>query len=40
MGEVLPFILFLSLAGLCFVVYKTQKYIWKLDMANKKVKNT
>jgi phosphatidylglycerophosphate synthase len=38
MGEVLPFILFLSLAGLCFVVYKTQKYIWKLDMANKKSK--
>ena len=36
MGKALPSVLFFSLAGLCFVVYKTQKYIWELDMESKK----
>lgn len=33
---VLPFFLGISFLGLCFVVYRTQKYIWKMDMENKK----
>jgi len=32
----LPFILVFSLAGLIIVVYRTQRYIWKLDMKNKR----
>lgn len=28
----LPWVLVFSLCGLCLVVYKTQKYIWKKDM--------
>lgn len=32
----LPFILPLSLFGLCFVVYQTQKEIWEMDMLKKR----
>lgn len=32
----LPFFLGASFLVLCFVVYRTQKYIWKMDMVNKK----
>lgn len=31
----LPYILILSFLGLCVVVFRTQKYIWKIDMKNK-----
>ena len=31
----LPFVLALSLLGLCVVVYQTQKRIWSIDMKNK-----
>jgi len=36
MSRVLPFVLASSFIGLCWVVYKTQKYIWGLDMKDKK----
>ncbi|MBI2546438.1 hypothetical protein HYV81_04615 [Candidatus Woesearchaeota archaeon] len=36
MAKALPYILILSLLGLCVVVYRTQSYIWGIDMANKK----
>jgi len=32
----LPYILIIALIGLCIVVYRTQKYIWKIDMKNKR----
>ncbi|UCF86845.1 MAG: hypothetical protein JSV71_05000 [Nitrospiraceae bacterium] len=32
----LPFFLVTSFVVLCLVVYRTQKYIWKMDMENKK----
>lgn len=32
----LPWILGISIAGLCVIVYRTQKFLWKLDMENKK----
>jgi len=35
MVQALPFVLAFSCAGLCFVVYKTQKYIWQIDMGKK-----
>jgi len=31
----LVYILIISIAVLCIVVYRTQKYIWKIDMAEK-----
>jgi len=34
----LPWILGLSIAFLCFVVFRTQKYIWNIDMADKQVR--
>jgi len=33
--KVLIYILLLSVAFLCIVVYRTQKYIWNIDMQNK-----
>ena len=35
--KVLVYILVLSIVFLCIVVYRTQRYIWKTDMQNKKV---
>lgn len=32
----LPVLLPFSLFGLCFVVYRTSRYIWAIDMENKK----
>ena len=34
--KVLVYILVISIVFLCIVVYRTQKYIWKIDMQNKK----
>ena len=34
--KVLIYILILSIVFLCVVIYRTQKYIWKKDMENKK----
>lgn len=34
--KILIYILILAVAFLCFVVYRTQKYIWNIDMQNKK----
>ncbi len=36
MAVSLPYILALLFFGLCVVVYRTQKYIWKIDMQDKK----
>jgi len=36
MEKVLVYIFVLSVVFLCIVVYRTQKYIWKTDMQNKK----
>lgn len=36
MAKALPYILGFSIIGLIIVVYRTQKYIWKMDMKNKK----
>jgi phosphatidylglycerophosphate synthase len=33
--KTLVYILIISIAVLCIVVYRTQKYIWKIDMAEK-----
>ena len=33
--KALIYILLLSVAFLCIVVYRTQKYIWKIDMQDK-----
>ena len=33
--KILVYILVLSVLLLCFIVYRTQKYIWNIDMANK-----
>ena len=35
MSQLLPFVLFLSFAGLCITVYRTQKSIWKMDREQK-----
>jgi len=35
--RVLVYIFILSVVFLCIVVYRTQKYIWKTDMQNKKI---
>ena len=37
--KILPFILFISIAVMCVVVYRTQKYIWNMDMAEKKARD-
>ena len=37
MVKALPYVLIISTLGLIVVVYRTQKYIWKLDMKNKKL---
>lgn len=34
-APVLPYVLAISFIGLCIVVYKTQKEIWKIDIINK-----
>jgi len=36
--KILVYILIASIAVLCIVVYRTQKYIWKIDMAEKKTR--
>ena len=33
--KILPYIIVLSIIFLCAVIYRTQKYIWKMDMTNK-----
>jgi len=33
--KVLIYILLLSVAFLCIVIYRTQKYIWNIDMEDK-----
>ena len=37
MVKALPYVLIISTLGLIVVVYRTQKYIWRLDMKNKKL---
>jgi len=32
---ILPYLLALSIVGLCVIVFRTQKYIWAVDMASK-----
>ena len=32
----IPYIFVLFVLGICVVVYRTQKYIWNMDMAEKK----
>jgi phosphatidylglycerophosphate synthase len=32
----LPYILILSVAFICVIIYRTQKYVWYIDMQNKK----
>jgi phosphatidylglycerophosphate synthase len=34
--KALPFALVIFIIGLCFVVFRTQKYIWKIDMEDKR----
>ena len=36
LDKIIPWILYISLLGLIILVYKTQKYIWKKDMEEKK----
>ena len=36
MAGALPYVLLFSLLGLIVVTYKTQNYIWNIDMKNKK----
>ena len=33
--RILLYVLVISIAVLCIVVYRTQKYIWKIDMTEK-----
>ena len=33
--KILPYIVILSITVFCVIVYRTQKYIWKIDMKNK-----
>lgn len=35
LAQALPYLLVFSFVGLCITVYKTQKYIWNIDMNNK-----
>jgi phosphatidylglycerophosphate synthase len=37
--RILVHILIVSIAILCVVTYRTQKYIWKIDMAHKRISN-
>jgi archaetidylinositol phosphate synthase len=37
--KILPYILLISIAVMCIVVYRTQKYIWKMDMAEKRARD-
>ena len=37
--KILVYILIVSIAVLCIVVYRTQRYIWKIDMAEKKTRD-
>lgn len=37
MEKVLIYIFIVFIAALCVVIYRTQKYIWKIDMQNKRV---
>ncbi|MEW6359461.1 MAG: CDP-alcohol phosphatidyltransferase family protein [Planctomycetota bacterium] len=32
---ILPYLLGLAIVGLCVIVFRTQKYVWGVDMANK-----
>lgn len=34
--KILVYILIISICALCFVVFRTQKYIWQIDMKDKK----
>jgi len=34
--KLLPVIFIVSIAFLCLIVFRTQKYIWNIDMADKK----
>ena len=34
--RILPFVFAIIFVSMCIVVYRTQKYIWKIDMAEKK----
>jgi len=36
LAKILIYLLPVSIVVLCIVVYRTQKYIWKLDMQTKK----
>lgn len=36
LASALPYVLVFSTLGLIYTVYKSQKYIWKIDMKNKK----
>jgi phosphatidylglycerophosphate synthase len=38
MEKSLPYALSVLFVGLCVVVFRTQKYIWKIDMENKKIR--
>jgi hypothetical protein len=38
--KILVYILIVSIAVLCIVVYRTQKYIWKIDMAEKRTRKS
>ncbi|MEJ2647176.1 MAG: hypothetical protein P8016_02055 [Sedimentisphaerales bacterium] len=37
--KILPYILFVSIAVMCVVVYRTQKYIWNMDMTEKRARD-
>jgi archaetidylinositol phosphate synthase len=37
--KLLPYILAISLVVVCVVVYRTQKYIWNIDMAEKRARD-
>jgi archaetidylinositol phosphate synthase len=38
--KILPYILAIAIILMCVVVYRTQKYIWKMDMAEKRAKDS
>ena len=38
--KILPYILAASIILMCVVVFRTQKYIWNMDMAEKKARDT
>ena len=38
--KILPFILAISIIVMCIVVFRTQKYIWNIDMAEKRARDS